>query len=1425
MPVGLLNPAGGIALGAVGILIALHLYGRRRRVIPVSALFLWRQIPPQAIERRRFRADPLFWTQLALLLALIGGYVRPWIARPAPVVDRMRLLLVLDVSASMQAREPGGSRFELARRRARGLVDQLLAGDEVMIVAAADRVHVALRWTSDRAAARGRLEALEPLDTPTDLAPAVDLALGEAESAPGCQVVVLTDLPREASGAPPVRLAAVDWIQIGATDDNVAIGGLAVDAPPFAPLADTTATVLVRNHSHTPREIVLAASAGGVAWTRRELTLAPRATEPIVLGAPPAAGPLVVTIEPDDALAVDDRAVGWIPPAPALDVALFTDSPATAAAFADAGRAFGGRVDVLPAAAPSRRDARVAVFDGVAPETAMPALYLAPPARNGVCPVGPERDDAAVADWDGEHPALAGVASLETIALPHATELVAPSWGRPIVTAATERGGFPFLVAGERDGRRIACLGAAPTRGGDDLPLLLLVLATVRWLDPAATSGALAATTGVPVALPAGGPMAEHDPSLRVAGDPPVVVAERTGFFPLGRLTVAANLFDDRESDIGRSGAREWSAAAATTIAPTSVLERRVVGRWLYAVAAVLMAVEWLLWRLVFAEPHPARLAAACRGLAAGALALVLAGVSIERSAPETGACVVAAVDVSASVAHAAIDTARAFLGRLLPRLGDEDVAGAVAFAGRTRVLARPGAVRSAAALLPADDGAGSDPDETDLAGALAAAASLCPPAKQPAIVLFTDGEETMGSAVAEAAIAEPRVPVFPVVPPPGMLASAGVRRLVAPAVAAAGAVLPLEAVLESRAPAERSAALALAVNGAALVPVPVPLAPGTTLVRLPYRFEEPGNVLVEARLLFAPGEPEAPGRVAAAMTVTGPRRVLVVSEHERPVVALALARRGMDVELTRPSGLDARAARLAGYHVVVLDDVARADVGDAALDALARRVADGGALVATGGGHLFGDAGFVGTPLERVLPVTLQSQRPEPRQREPIALYLLIDRSNSMGYASSALAYGEKMEYAKRAALAVLDQLGPRDLVGAIAFDSQPYELGPLVPLGDGRAALAAKIARLQYGGGTDFKDALETARRELVAAGNRVRHVVLLTDGDTNRRAEDHDALIAALARDEVTVTTIRIGSDTLNLDLLARISRATGGAFHHVEDVEALPQLMISDTQHLVDAAAARRDLPPHVAEPGGVLAGFDDDDFPPVSRWALTQPKPGADVRLYVDDGERRVPLLATWQYELGRVAVVPLDFQSGAAGWPTWPGFAKLWSQLATWAAPRALATDRRLVARRIGAGTLIVLDTMADGAGPFTVRVDGGDAVVLRPAGRRRFESVVPLLAPGVHPATLASGGREETTELVVPEHASDSREFRIEGPDVALLERLAALTGGRVGPEPADVLVARPGVRRRAMPLDPFLVPVALALVLADVALRRLRG
>src|SRR5262249_17979427 len=196
---------------------------------------------------------------------------------------------------------------------------------------------------------------------------------------------------------------------------------------------------------------------------------------------------------------------------------------------------------------------------------------------------------------------------------------------------------------------------------------------------------------------------------------------------------------------------------------------------------------------------------------------------------------------------------------------------------------------------------------------------------------------------------------------------------------------------------------------------------------------------------------------------------VLVGAARSGSVVGAALAEHGLQVEVVTPASLGSRLGRLAAGDVVVLDDVGRADAAALDIGTLARWVARGGALIVTGGPHLFGDPGWASSELAPVLPVELLSQAPEPKEREPIALELVIDRSNSMGFSTrpDPGGEGEKMEYARRAALAVLDQLGSHDIVGAIAFDSQPYELGPLRPVADGRDALAIRIRALRHGDG----------------------------------------------------------------------------------------------------------------------------------------------------------------------------------------------------------------------------------------------------------------------------------------------------------------------------------------------------------------------
>jgi hypothetical protein len=600
------NPAGALGLVAVAVLVALWLLERRRRVIPVASLFLWRQLPARQMERLRFRPDLLFLLQLALLLALVAGLVRPSVEGVPGAVAGARLVLVLDVSASMQTHEAAGTRFELARRHAHALVAGLGSTDETMLITASERARVAVRWTLDHALVQDRLEGLTALDTPTDVTPALELALGEARARAGTRVAVLTDLPPEAAG---VSTDALDWEQIGETDDNAAVASLDVDAPAFRPVSEATVSVVVRNYGHAARHVTLEARVGDTPWTVQQLTLAPREAEPVLLTDPPAPGVVSVRLRDGDALPADDEAFGWLPPPVPLDVLLVTDSRPFVDAFRAVAAAIGGsRVDAV---SPEHYEAvlpvahRVVLFDGVAPPPSTNALYAAPPPGNTVCPAGEATDDVRVVDWAPSHPALAGLDALDATVMPQARPLESPGWGTPIVLAAAHGTAFPLLVAGERDGRRVACLGArlgAPLASSDGLPLLVLALGVVRWLEEPADV-ALRVETGAPVVAPAAlAPAADGDlpPGLRLAGEPPVLLAERTGVFHLRTAgdregLVLANLFDDRESDVGRAANGSHPATARAAVAAPSGA-RRELSWWLYLVVAVLLALEWATW-------------------------------------------------------------------------------------------------------------------------------------------------------------------------------------------------------------------------------------------------------------------------------------------------------------------------------------------------------------------------------------------------------------------------------------------------------------------------------------------------------------------------------------------------------------------------------------------------------------------------------------------------------------------------------------------------------------------------------------------------------------------------------------------------------------------------------------------------------------
>lgn len=632
-------------------------------------------------------------------------------------------------------------------------------------------------------------------------------------------------------------------------------------------------------------------------------------------------------------------------------------------------------------------------------------------------------------------------------------------------------------------------------------------------------------------------------------------------------------------------------------------------------------------------KPFAGAILAALRLVTFSGLVLMLAGLRIPVRVAARRMAMVIAVDQSRSIAPDQALWMRHRIEEIRRHVSTLDRVSIIGFGRDADLLAPLQDPR-----MPALNVAKVDPNATDLAGALTTALGIFPDIEEKRLVLLTDGNETEGQVLDEVPVmSQAGVRIFTAAPPPSEIARVAITSFEAPEVIRAETSFALRLDVQSEARMPVPAQISLSIDDSALGIQQVSLTPGLNRFVLPYRVSRSGAYLMQARITVPPPLVAANPSAETALSVIPPPRVLLVSPNPPESLIRVLHKRNYEVQTAPAHGLPVRAEDYLDYQAVIIANVPSEALDDGAQAALNRYVADfGGGLVVTG--DTLRDSHFHGTMLEKTLPVTFQPQPPPP-SREPIAVYLLIDRSNSMSYNSRypAVRDGERIRYAKQAAVALLNQLDDTDYAGVIAFDSEPYILGHLRPLVEQRDELITRVQRLEPGGGTDFKEALEIAEREIDQSGIAVREVILLTDGDTNRQYHDHDQEMADYAKDGIPVSTIRIGPDLENLRLLQDFARATGGVFYRVEDITKLPQLLVHLTHEAENFKWHERT---HIdfGNRSAILSGIAPHDLPPLDFFAITQAKDGAEVPLIVRKRSRSAPLLATWQYELGRSAI-------------------------------------------------------------------------------------------------------------------------------------------------------------------------------------------
>jgi uncharacterized membrane protein len=779
-------------------------------------------------------------------------------------------------------------------------------------------------------------------------------------------------------------------------------------------------------------------------------------------------------------------------------------------------------------------------------------------------------------------------------------------------------------------------------------------------------------------------------------------------------------------------------------------------------------------------------------------------------------------LDVSDSVQAEGRREAMALMERAVRGMRGEDRAGLIVF-GETASL-ESDLSREYRVKAPRSE---VETGGTNVAEALRLAVGRFPLRGQSRVVLLTDGNQTRGDALEMALVARSLGVEIDPVPLPGWFTPHEVymEKLLSPARAALETPFEVRAVVDSA--FDGPCDLLLFKNGALLESRKAALKAGKNEFLFKDRLTEPGLYLYRA-VVQAPGDAIFQNNEGLSFTQGAHRpKVLYLTEAagREPELLRALRRQGLELERKGAGDLPEFTHGLLDFSAIILDNVSGRALSPSVLERLREYVRDiGGGLIMIGGDRSFGAGGYLKTPVEEALPVFMDV--PTTVDVPGLVLVLVLDKSASM---AGNIVTKNKLEGAKIAAFSAVETLNPMDKVGILAFDSAHEWLVPITRA-DQRREIARRLSMLKEGGGTDLYPALKQAFQVLKANPAAKKHIIILSDGLTQEA--DFETLVTDMQRQKVSVSTVAVGSDA-DVRLLRDIARWGGGRSYFTNNPDNIPRIFAGETRIASQKLIVEQTMAVKPAAAGELLAGIPLGKIPPVHGLVVTYPKPGADVLLRTSEG----PLLAVWRYGLGRSVAFTSDL-SGRWGkdFLRWAYFEKLAAQMVSWArrqeTPQEMTVNvtrsggqGRVTAEVTAGGTRFVNDLSITAHILFPSQADAAFALGQTAPGL--YEGEFPARESGAYYLNLVSRAGKgpagsETFGFGLPY----TEEYLAGRTDTALLQQLAALTGGRVvGPadRAEDLFRATRGQKDLSRRLWPFLALAALAVLLADVAYRRL--
>jgi Mg-chelatase subunit ChlD len=833
------------------------------------------------------------------------------------------------------------------------------------------------------------------------------------------------------------------------------------------------------------------------------------------------------------------------------------------------------------------------------------------------------------------------------------------------------------------------------------------------------------------------------------------------------------------------------------------------------------LAVAWFAWPL----PSPGlRL---LRAVAFLLVVLAIAGLAIKL--PDRAGTVIVVADASESMPDHAASAQKEVIDLLHKAMGPRDLLGVVTF-GREAVVERApqrGAFGGFTARVGRQHSALND--------ALELALGLIPSDEGGRILVLSDGKWTGNDPIAAAARAAGRTIAID----HRLLARPQVNDLALQSFLAPASVLPGQAYILSawvQSPVDQEIQYqlrrgsTLLASGSKHVPI------GLSRLMFRDRATEPG-VYDYTVAIRGPNDDPIPenNQARALVGIEGSRPILVVSSAgEESGLTQLLRAGGLEVIGRTPSQCRWSLEDLSQHSAVLIENIPANGIGTTGMETLAAWIEETGAgLMLTGGQKAYGPGGYFKSPLDRVLPLSMEMRREH--RKLSLAIVVTLDRSGRM--AAPAGAGRTKMDLANIGTVQVLDLLSPTDELGVIAVDSSPHVIVPIDTVENNQRLRGSILGINSMGGGIFIYEALSAAARMLLDARAETRHIILFADAADSEEPGRYIELLEHCRGANVTVSVVGLGTEAdVDANLLKDIAERGGGTCYFTDSPEEIPRLFAQDTFTVARSTFIDALSPFQVTAGFSLLGAPPAIPPPPLGGYNLCYPRPDAILAAVTTD-EYTAPVVASWHVGNGRV----LCFTGEADGKFGGPFAAsdmvgEFYATLASWTAGKSqpLPNDL-LLTQQVRDGVCVVqlhLDPER-AADPFStlprVRILQGltgtaptkDLASLQWKTADLLESTIPMTGGATVLNTVEIPG--QTPVALPPVCLPYSPEFAPDQPGrgAGTLARIARTTGGRELIEIPDIWATLP-TRPQYVELMPWLLVIAVLLFLAEIFERR---